>query len=330
MLTVTCPHCSTALKLRQAPPAGKVKCPKCSNVVPVPASAQPAGQKKAPASKPSQPLDPDDAAFDFGRINFPNASPTASSFPVAGQPMQVYDGPIPGDPLDSLPPEEGGPQPEIRTATGAKKKSSPLLAVGILAGLGVLVIGGIVAGVMLSGGGGGGEKKVDELAKLKANTPKGYQAIGHRGCATLLPAGPILDTKLSSVIGSECTAVESSASGSFFFFGAMDGGTSPLDEDQMKKKAGKQLGGDILGGSPTERNGYKGIEGKLDGSQFVQNMIVEIYHADGQFVILGCAPAGFEADPSEQMGVDIELVLAEQKKFHDSFRIGPAPSGWLF
>ena len=45
MLTVQCPHCSAALKLREAPAAGKVKCPKCSKVVPVKAGVR--GQRLA-------------------------------------------------------------------------------------------------------------------------------------------------------------------------------------------------------------------------------------------------------------------------------------------
>ena len=58
----------------------------------------------------------------------------------------------------------------------------------------------------------------------------------------------------------------------------------------MIKKAEKQLGGDILGGTDTERNGYKGYQGMLDGSIFLPRMKVEVFHVEERFVILGCAP----------------------------------------
>jgi hypothetical protein len=328
MLTVKCPHCTTALKLRQAPPAGKVKCPKCGKVVPVRSSAKP-----VPAGGSRQPLDPDDAGFDFASVNFPSASPTVavSQFPVTGQRVEVYDGPIPGDPLEALAAEEsaldaadaGG----TRQPAKSKKKMSPLVVVGALAVTGLLVVGAVVAGVMMSGSGGGGAKAVDALAELKASTPAGYQAVGHYGCVALLPKGENT-ADLRSVI--DCTMVQSAESGSVFFFGAMDGGTLEIDADQMKKKAARQLSGEILGGTPTTRNKYEGIKGKLDGSLFVPNMMVEIFHVDGRFVILGCAPASFEADPTVQMAVDRVLEQEEQDIFYKSFKVGPAPSGWLF
>jgi hypothetical protein len=317
--------------LRQAPPAGKVKCPKCGKAVPVRVAARP-----VPAGG-GEPLDPDDEGFDFGNINFPTASPTSavSHFPIAAQQLQVYDGPIPGDPLETLAAQEaeaaeqaaggGGPRPASQ-----KKKTSPLVVVGALAGVGLLVVGVVIGGVMLSGSGGsGGAQVVDPLTELKASTPAGYQAVGHYGCVALLPKGENL-ADLRTVIGSDCTMVQSGESGSYFFFGAMDGGSREIDADQMKKKAGRQLGGEILGGTPTERNGYQGIKGKLDGSLFVPNMMVEIYHVQERFVILGCAPASFEADPTVQFAVDRKLEEEEQNVFYKSFKVGPKPSGWLF
>ena len=189
------------------------------------------------------------------------------------------------------------------------------------------MIGVVVAGVMMSGSGGAGGSTVDALTELKASTPAGYQAVGHYGCVALLPKGENL-ADLRTVI--ECTMVQSADSGSYFFFGAMDGGTRETDADQMKKKAGRQLGGEILGGTPTERNGYEGIKGKLDGSLFVPNMMVEIYHVDARFVVLGCAPASLGADPSVQMSIDRGLEQEEQDVFYKSFKVGPQPSGWLF
>ena len=347
MLTVKCPHCSAGLKLRQAPASGKVKCPKCSQVVPV--ASKSAAPRKPAAARPaaatrSQAVDPDDEAFDFGRINYPGASgaTAVSQFPTAGQPSDVYQGPIPGDPLDALeadgqPAEAGAPGPGAAGpgAARAKKGLSPLVLFGILGVLGVGLIGAVILGVVLSGSGGSGgsgesgSSENNLLAKLQASKPPGYQAVEHMGCVALLPQGEKYE-QLRSVIGSSSTAVQSNASGSAFFFGAMEGGSRELDDEQMRKKASKQLGGDILGGTPTERNNYKGIKGKLDGSLFLPNMMVEIYHVESRFVILGCAPASFEADPTVQMSVDRALEQEEQDRFYDSFKVGPKPSGWLF
>ena len=130
MLTVKCPHCTTALKLRQAPPAGKVKCPKCGNVVPVRVAGKP-----VPAGNAGKPLDPDDDGFDFGKINFPSPSATTAvtQFPVAGKPVKVYTGPIPGDPLEGLTDAEADAAVESAGGTpqpARKKKISPLVVVG--------------------------------------------------------------------------------------------------------------------------------------------------------------------------------------------------------
>ena len=342
MLTVKCPHCTTALKLRQQPPSGKVKCPKCSKVIALPGSTKPAmagksasSGRSAPANRPARDLDPDDDGFDFGQVSFPSSAPAAavSHFPVAGQNMRVYDGPIPGDPLETATEEDVAAANQQAGGGGQrpKKQTSPMVVIGALAGVGVLVIGAVIVGVVMSGSGGSGGDTVDPLVQLKASAPDGYQAVGHQGCIALVPKGRDVNTLRDvNVIGPDCTIVESSASGSTFFFGAMDGGTREIDADQMRKKAGRQLGGEILGGTPVTRKGYEGIKGKLDGSLFVTNMMVEIYHVDGRFVILGCAPASFEADPTVQMAVDRQLEQEEQDVFYKSFEVGPRPSGWLF
>ncbi len=332
MLTVKCPHCSTALKLKQAPASGKVKCPKCNGIVPARA-AKPAAARPVAAGASPQSLDPDDEGFDFARINYPSASPVTavSQFPVAAENMEVYQGPIPGDPLEALAAENGEAQEQAQVQQAPPpKKLSPAAVVGALAGVGVLVIGMVVAGVMLTGSGGGSGDQEDPLVKLQASAPTGYQAVGHRGCVTLVPKGQKINTKLRTVIADDLTVVESSATGSYFFFGAMDGGTREIDNEQMRKKASRQLGGDFLGGTPSKRNGYEGIKGKLDGSLFVPNMMVEAYHIDGRFIIIGCAPASFESDPTVQFAVNRQLEAEEQKVFYDSFKVGPKPSGWLF
>lgn len=328
MLTVKCPHCSTALKLRQAPPSGKVKCPKCSNIVPVQsATGNPAPKQRAPVAA-GPPVDPDDDAFDFGRINFPSASgaTAVSQFPVAGG-GAVYEGPIPGDPLaaedDEDDDDEEGAEGGQSVTAAARKKKNPMVLIGALGGLAVVLIGGIVA-VALIGGGGGGEANVDVVAAAQSTAPQGYTAKGIEGVVILMPKGSEWD-KLPSVI--ESGAVRSDGSGSVYFLGAMNGGKRPLDKDQMRKKAERQLGGEILGGNETERNGYKGIKGILDGSIFLPRMMVEVFHVEERFVIVGCAPASMGADPSAN--VDRGLETAEQDIFYGSFKIGPKPSGWF-
>ncbi|MFK8111016.1 MAG: hypothetical protein AB8B91_02375 [Rubripirellula sp.] len=339
MLTIKCPQCSTALKLRQAPPSGKVKCPKCAGVVPVKAAAagKPAGKPAGQPKRAAAPVDPDDDAFDFGRINFPSASGAnaVSAFPVSGN-ADVYEGPIPGDPLAGLEADnaaaaeaaaaEAG-EPYVAQAAPAKKKN-PKVLIGALAGLGIVLIAGVAGIAMMSGGGGGGAANEDVLAAAKASAPDGYKAFGIEGVVVLMPKGSEMDPKsLPSMI--ECAATESAASGSTFFMGAMDGGTRPLDGDQMRKKAGRQLGGEILGGTDMTRNGYPGIKGMLDGSLFLPRMQVEAFHVDGRFVILGCAPLSMGADPSVQMQVDRGLEAAEQEIFYGSFKVGAKPSGFF-
>ena len=334
MLTVKCPHCTTALKLRQAPASGKVKCPKCSKVVsiPAPTSATPAAAASRPAPVAAgSALDPDDDAFDFGRINFPSASAVTavSQFPVSGN-VKVYDGPIPGDPLAAEAQQEEGEAEDDQGGGGParkneKKKKNPMVLVAGLTGVGILLLVGIGAAAMFAGGGGGGEAKVDVVAAAQKTAPSGYKAVGIEGCVVLMPKGAELED-LPSV--SEISATMSSESQSVYLLGAMNGGKRPLDKDQMRKKAERQLGGEILGGNETERNGYKGIKGMLDGSIFLPRMMVEVFHVEERFVIIGCAPASLGADPS--MPVDRQLEAAEQKIFYESFKVGPKPSGWSF
>ncbi len=326
MLTVKCPHCSTGLKLQQAPPSGKVKCPKCGKVVSVRTTATASPKPSAVSS--GRVIDPDDDAFDFGKINAPSASPASavSHFPVTNK-LSAYQGPIPGDPLLAAAVDEEGEDEEeyAETAPAAKKKKqrNPKILIGALAGVGVLLIGGIIAATQL--GGGGGEASEDVVAAAQSTAPSGYKAVGIEGCVVLMPKGQDWDS-LPSMI--ESVAIESSESGSVYFMGAMNGGKRPMDKDQMRKKAERQLGGEILGGNEMERNGYNGIKGMLDGSIFLPRMQVEVFHVEERFVILGCAPASMGADPS--MEFDRGLEQAEQKIFYGSFKVGPKPSGWLW
>ncbi len=334
MLTVKCSACSVALKLQKAPPSGKVKCPKCGAIIAVGAASQSASRPAAVGA--SKALDPDDDGFDFGSIQFPSVSGAnaVSHFPAAGN-VAVYEGPIPGDPLDLVQPESEPGQPNAGPGQAAghgqpsgqgkagKKKRSPLLLVGAIAGLLVLIVAGVGAAVMFSGGGGG--PKVDLVAAAQSTAPSGYKAVGIEGCVILMPKGFDYKDLPSS---SEVVAVESDESGSVYMMAAMNGGKRPLEQDQMIKKAERQLGGDILGGTDTERNGYKGYQGMLDGSVFLPRMKVEVFFIDERFVILGCAPRSMGADPSVQ--VNRQLEAEEEKIFYGSFKVGPKPSGWLW
>ncbi len=159
MLTVKCSACSVPLKLKAAPPNGKIKCPKCGAVVSV-GKANPSQAK--PASVSAGSLDPDDDGFDFSQIKFPSSggANAITQFPSHGQ-KSVYDGPIPGDPLEFVQEEEdaatagagggkaGGKKPG-GTAKGSKKRK-PLLLIGIIAGLLLAAIGGVGAFMLLGG-----------------------------------------------------------------------------------------------------------------------------------------------------------------------------------
>ncbi|MGB7327045.1 MAG: hypothetical protein WBD31_19370 [Rubripirellula sp.] len=344
MLTVKCPKCAAALKLAQAPASGRVKCPKCATVVAVkPSAGGAAPARPAPSRAPARPaaaptsVDPDDENFDFGRISFPTASTAAavSHFPTSGQ-ATLFDGPIPGDPLEietdasgspSGGGEPGGPpaKPGGKTKSGKKKGGglSTTAVVRLAVGLIALIVCTGIAVVVWKSRGSGGPSAAETIAKLQQSSPDGYKAYGFQGAVALMPKGSEYDN-LPSVI--DCMAVTTDKSMSVYFFGAMNGGSRPLDNEQMRKKAGRQLGGEILGGNDTERNGYKGIKGILDGSIFLPRMMVEVYHIEERFCILGCAPASFGADPSAQ--VDRALEMEEQKVFYDSFKVGAKPAGF--
>ncbi len=318
MLTVKCPKCSTALKLQQAPASGQVKCPKCGAVVGVRATA-PAGRV----------VDPNDDTFDFGQVKFPAAvaAPTVSHFRSSGN-LKPYTGPIPGDPLAAVaaPQTSGDPHGggAVATTPSKKKGISPKMLIGILGGVALLLVGGIVAVVMMSGSGGSEGPQVDVIAEAQAAAPENYSAVGIYGTVVLVPKGDDLGEVPSAI---ESRAILSSGSGSVYYLGAMNGGKLEIDNEQMRKKASRMLGGDVLGGQDTERNGYKGIKGMLDGSVFLPRMQVEIYHVNEIFAIIGCAPASMGADPS--VPVDRALETEEQDIFYKSFKIGSPPGGWF-
>lgn len=349
MLTVKCPKCAAALRLAKAPAGGRVKCPKCSAVIAVNPQAGAAtgtaalsGARPAPQRRPAGPADPDDENFDFGRIAFPTAANVAavSHFPSTGG-KSVYQGPIPGDPLEMAPLPPSGPlvagrpapQPVATTQAAASsnggkaKKSKQRMSTGamirMIIGLILLVICSIIAAVVWQQRMNRGPSMAESIAQLQTTAPADYRAVGIQGVIVLMPKGNDYDNLPSAI---ECLAMETNESNSVYFLGAMNGGTLALDADQMKKKAGRQLGGEILGGQPVKRNGYEGIKGILDGSIFLPRMKVEIYHVDERFVILGCAPRSMSVDPT---GANSALEAEEQKVFYDSFKIGPKPAGFF-
>ena len=225
MLTVKCSACSVALKLQKAPPSGKVKCPKCGAIIPVGAAAQTVSSPAAVGA--SQAVDPDDEGFDFGSIRFPSVSGAnaVTQFPTVGN-VAVYEGPIPGDPLDLVQPDPEPGQPNVAgqgqpagQGKPAAKGRSPMLLIGAIAGLLVLIGGGIAAAVMFSGGGGG--PKIDLVASTQSTAPTGYKAVGIDGCVILMPKGFDFKDLPSS---SEVVAVESDESGSVYLMAAMNGG----------------------------------------------------------------------------------------------------------
>jgi hypothetical protein len=142
------------------PQASRIKCPGCSNAITLPTAA---GGKRNSGAKPAgnASLTPEDEGFDFGQIQFPSAGPTAvSTFQTGGQPLNPYQGPIPGDPLGEelgTESEDGEPLPD-----GAKRKSkakgtlSPKALAAILGGTAVLLLIAILVGTMLAGDGDSG------------------------------------------------------------------------------------------------------------------------------------------------------------------------------
>jgi hypothetical protein len=159
MLTVKCSACSVPLKLKAAPPNGKIKCPKCGAVISV---GKPTPSQAKPASVSAGSPDPDDDGFDFSQIKFPSSggANAITQFPSHGH-NSVYDGPIPGDPLEFVQEEDGdasgagggkaGGKKARGDAKGSKNRK-PLVLIGIVAGLLLLVIGGVGAFMLLGGG----------------------------------------------------------------------------------------------------------------------------------------------------------------------------------
>ncbi|SMP41964.1 hypothetical protein SAMN06265222_101686 [Neorhodopirellula lusitana] len=162
MPVIQCPTCKRSLNLKQMPTAPRIKCPGCAN--PITVSEAIAGAKSSGGSaRPAQasgrgPLTPEDEGFNFAQIQFPAAGPAAvSTFQTGHQSLDVYQGPIPGDPLgDQMGGVEeeaidtGGPSPG---SSKGKGKLSRTALVAILGGTATLLVVAIVVGTLIAGGG---------------------------------------------------------------------------------------------------------------------------------------------------------------------------------
>lgn len=335
MPVIQCPTCQRKLNLKQMPAASRIKCPGCSNPITLPT-----GAARSAKSAPSAGLTPEDEGFDFGQIQFPSAGPAAvSTFQTGAQSLNVYQGPIPGDPLA----EEMGsvseadePVPDgMATAKKPSGKLSPVAIAGILGGTVVLLLVAIVVGTMFAGGGGDGSSddgtpKVtassDAIAQIKQNVPDGYDLVEIDGTVAYLPKGSSASEELRTVM--DFKAVLSNETRSYYFYGVMDGGSSPFEDDVLRKKIRGQLKGDFLGGTPTQRNGYNGIKGVIDQSLFVPRMRCETFQVDGRICVLGVAPYSDGAEPGTP--VDRGAEQKEMNTFYDSFKVGAPGGGGLF
>ena len=336
MIQVRCPKCSTALALKQAPAAGKVKCPKCATIIavaPTAPSAAPQAAPKKPVSQAPPAARSDAGEIDFRTIPSSPAPSLAGNFPMPGD-RKIYDGPIA---LDPLPKQKTGDEDEddeeevnaVQSPTPSKNKKSKqaktIVLISVLAL--VLVVGGGVA-FWKFGGGGSDAASVDVGALAAAAAPSGYQAKMLLNCVVLMPKGSWGKDKPPSSIQSEL--VMSEATESVFLLAVMDGGLLPIDSIQMKKKASRALGGDILGGQDCERNGYKGIQGVVDGSLFVPRMSVEIFHHEGRFAIIGyVAGSALQAAGGGAATATGSDEIKEAEVFYKSFKIGPPPGGFF-
>ncbi|TWT96227.1 flagellar basal body-associated FliL family protein [Neorhodopirellula pilleata] len=156
MPVIQCPSCQKSLNLKQMPTAARIKCPACSNAIPINAAGSAAATASSAGGRRA-PLTPEDEGFDFGQIQFPSAGPVAvTTFPTAHQSLNVYQGPIPGDPLAG----ELGSQTEeseSTAATGNKKSKakgtlSPKAMAAILGATVFLILVAVVIGTMVGGG----------------------------------------------------------------------------------------------------------------------------------------------------------------------------------
>lgn len=156
MPVIQCPSCRKSLNLKQMPTASKIKCPACSKAIPI-AGAGKSGAASGSAGRRRAPLTPEDEGFDFGQIQFPSAGPAAvTTFPTANESLNVYQGPIPGDPMadESGSQSDGSesPSPAGQKKSKSKGTLSPKAMAAILGVTIVLLLIAVVIGTMVGGG----------------------------------------------------------------------------------------------------------------------------------------------------------------------------------
>ncbi len=337
MIQVRCTQCSAALSLKQSPTSGKVKCPKCAAIISVGTSSAP----PIPAAKPSPvtrpPVRPTaqpsfDGEIDFRNIPVASAPLPSGNFPMLGT-ARVYNGPVTLDPIPTQRANEDDEDdeddsPSVGTQPSPGKKQTNLVVALAAAAIVLIAVGGFFAWKM---SGSAGTAAPDPAAIAAAAAPSGYQAKSLNGCIALMPVGSRYEKMLKSD-AIEAEAVSSGATGSVFLLAVMDAGSEPLTPDQMKKKAARALSGEVLGGTSTERNGYKGIKGILDGSASLPRLQLEIFQFEGRFAVIGNISG---SEMQAQGGGDAVVVggSAEEQKeaevFYNSFKIGPPPSGFF-
>lgn len=156
MPVIQCPSCRKSLNLKQIPTASRIKCPACSNAIPISGTGK-AKPRSAPNGGNGARLTPEDEGFDFGQIQFPSAGPVAvTTFPTHNESLDVYQGPIPGDPLaeeldgQSDESESSSPSPQKKNKT--KGTLSPTAMAAILAATIFLLLVAVVIGTMVGGG----------------------------------------------------------------------------------------------------------------------------------------------------------------------------------
>lgn len=161
-ISVTCPSCETRLKVGEHLAGRKVKCPRCSAVVPVSEN----GEDEALSAKPMRGGSPVDALDEF--------SPRGKS--RRDQDVDDEDQPPDDDkPFD----EEGLPRKKKKKK---KQQNNKALLIGLVSFGGLLVIGGAILLIVLLSGGKDDAKKppaADNIANVPA--PGGGGDMANRG-----------------------------------------------------------------------------------------------------------------------------------------------------
>ncbi len=298
-MKVQCSNCSTNLMLRQVPASGKIKCPKCASIVNV-------GNAVAPATPASNSTP---AEFDFGSLTLPPANeptvrPFKSTIPVAARPIA----------------KTATAQATVaETASKPSDKKMAAVSIGVLAA----IVSGIIAFYVvrgLVGGGGGSDSNVASADADNGDAPDGCKQVNVEGVTAYMPDGEEL---LELPPALTCEGVLTPA-GTVFFLASTAGNNTVVEGEKLQQKATRLLGGGIIGGSPCERNGYKGNKFVLDQCLRLPDMNIEVYQIEGRFIVIGVSKESLGDGGSFVVGQSSEPE--KQTVFFDSFKIGPKPS----